>query len=87
MSLLLGTLPNQVPTNADLGTMAFQDEAFISVGAINIAGAQILSGSGSPSGVVTASPGTLYLNTAGGTSTTLYVKETGTLTNTGWVGK
>ena len=25
MALLLGTAPNQVPTNSDLGTMAFQD--------------------------------------------------------------
>jgi len=47
----------------------------------------LLSGSGSPAGVVSASPGTLYLNTAGGTGTTLYVKETGTATTSGWVAK
>lgn len=37
MALLLGTAPNQVPTNADLGTMAFQDEAAVQIlgGAIN----------------------------------------------------
>lgn len=44
-------------------------------------------GSGSPNGSVTGNPGDFYLNTSGGTGTTLYVKETGTGTNTGWVGK
>lgn len=41
-------------------------------------------GSGSPEGVVTASIGSVYRRTDGGTSTTLYVKESGT-GNTGWV--
>ena len=36
MPLLLGTSPNQVPTNADLGTMAFQDQA-----AVNIQGGRL----------------------------------------------
>lgn len=31
MPLLLGTAPNQVPTNADLGTMAFQDGTAVSI--------------------------------------------------------
>lgn len=31
MPLLLGTSPNQVPTNADLGTMAFQDQAAVKI--------------------------------------------------------
>jgi hypothetical protein len=43
-------------------------------------------GSGSPEGVISSSPGALYLNTDGGASTTLYVKESGTGT-TGWVAK
>lgn len=46
-----------------------------------------LSGSGSPNGAVSASPGRLYVNTAGGSATTLWVKESGVATNTGWVGK
>lgn len=45
-----------------------------------------LSGSGSPEGAVVAAVGTLYLNTAGGASTTLYVKTSGT-GNTGWTAK
>lgn len=43
-------------------------------------------GSGSPEGVVTANVGSLYLRTDGSTSTTLYVKTSGT-GNTGWTAK
>jgi hypothetical protein len=39
--------------------------------------------SGSPEGVLTAAPGSLALDTTGGASTTLFVKESGT-GNTGW---
>lgn len=49
-------------------------------------GTVIQLGSGVPEGSVTATPGSLYLRTAGGTGTTFYVKETGT-GNTGWVAK
>jgi hypothetical protein len=45
-----------------------------------------LSGLGSPEGVVTAKIGTIYSRLDGGTSTTLYVKESGTGA-TGWVPK
>lgn len=44
------------------------------------------SGTGTPEGTVTAPPGSLYLNTAGGAGTSLYVKQSGT-GNTGWIGK
>lgn len=44
------------------------------------------SGSGSPEGVVTCPVGCLYTNTSGSTSTTLYVKTSGT-GNTGWTAK
>jgi hypothetical protein len=47
---------------------------------------RIYSGNGSPNGVVTASPGSLYLNTAGGAGTTLWVKESGN-GSVGWIGK
>lgn len=46
----------------------------------------IQSGSGTPESVVTAPIGSLFMRTDGGSSTTLYVKESGT-GNTGWVGK
>lgn len=48
--------------------------------------ATITAGSGSPEGVVTATPGSLFLNVSGGSLTTLYVKESGS-GNTGWVAK
>ena len=47
--------------------------------------AELSAGRGSPEGVRTGVPGSLYLNLSGGASTTLYIKETGTGTNTGWV--
>lgn len=43
-------------------------------------------GTGSPEGVVTASPGSLYSNKSGGAGTSFYVKESGS-GNTGWVAK
>lgn len=47
--------------------------------------ASIVVGSGSPEGVISANPGSLYLRRDGGAGTCLYVKEsTG---STGWVGK
>jgi hypothetical protein len=46
----------------------------------------ILTGSGAPEGVVSATIGTLYTNTLGGANTTLYVKTSGS-GNTGWTAK
>lgn len=43
------------------------------------------SGSGSPEGAVVGKVCDVYLRTNGGASTTVYVKESGTGTNTGWV--
>lgn len=44
---------------------------------------QILKGSGSPEGVITAPVGSLYVNTSGGAGSTLFIKESGT-SSTGW---
>jgi hypothetical protein len=49
-------------------------------------GSTVTSGAGSPEGVVTAPVGSLYTNTTGSTSTTLYVKTSGS-GNTGWTAK
>jgi len=46
-----------------------------------------LQGIGSPVGVVVAAIGQLYINLSGGSGTTLYVKESGNGTSSGWVGK
>lgn len=45
-----------------------------------------LYGNGTPEAAIAAPVGSLYLRRDGGTTTTLYVKETGT-GNTGWVAK
>lgn len=47
---------------------------------------RIYTGSGTPNGVVVATPGSLYLNSVGGAGATLWVKESG-ISNTGWVAK
>jgi len=44
----------------------------------------IVTGAGSPEGVVAADKGSLYLNTTGGVSSAVYYKTTDTV-NTGWV--
>jgi len=54
---------------------------------VYIGSAAIYSGTGSPNGAVVGNLGDLYLNIAGGAATTLWVKESGVNTNTGWVGK
>jgi hypothetical protein len=53
--------------------------------AVSGTAAGIYSGSGSPEGAVAAGIGSIYLNTAGGTDTSLYTKGSGAGTNTGWV--
>lgn len=45
------------------------------------------TGAGSPEGVVAAPVGSTYHNTSGGASTSLYVKTSGGITNTGWTAK
>lgn len=52
----------------------------------SVSGRLIQWGTGTPEGVVTASPGSMYLDRNGGAGVTFYVKETGT-GNTGWVAK
>ena len=44
----------------------------------------VLSDSGSPEGVITAEPTTLYMDTAGSAGSILYVKKTGA-GDTGWI--
>jgi hypothetical protein len=53
---------------------------------INSSGVIWRTGSGTPEGNITAPVGSLYTRTDGGTSTTLYIKESGS-GNTGWIAK
>ena len=57
MTSLIGNLPNQVPTNADLGTMAFQDAAAISIGSANVTG-NVGIGTNTPAGKLEVKVGT-----------------------------
>lgn len=50
-------------------------------------GPTMLTGTGSPQGTVAAPVGSLYLRSDGGAGTTLYVKQSGASSSTGWVGK
>lgn len=47
----------------------------------------LLTGAGSPEGVITANRGTIYLRTDGSTNTTLYVKTADDGEATGWTAK
>jgi hypothetical protein len=71
----------------DLNNSGQADGAAASMLTINNSTGSIMTnGSGSPEGVVTASVGSFFLRTDGGSSTVLYIKESGT-GNTGWVAK
>lgn len=56
-------------------------------GRTSIGGARWSYGSGDPNGVLAGNPGELYSSTAGGSGATVYVKESGVDTNTGWTAK
>jgi hypothetical protein len=62
-------------------------QLFVGSNGVVIVGCQLIYGTGAPNTVVTGSPCDIYVNKSGGAATTLYVKESGTATNTGWVGK
>ena len=64
--------------DVSLGSDVYQ--VSVSLGGV----AELMSGAGSPEGAVVAALGKLYLNTSGGSETTLYVKEAGDGLNTGW---
>jgi hypothetical protein len=68
------------------GVGAGQNDGVIPAGSVTSTELEdVFKGAGSPEGVVTASPGAIYLNTSGGSGTTVFAKESGT-GNTGWVG-
>lgn len=48
MTKLLGTKPNQAPTNADLGDLAYQDGANSQIGPITVTGGNVGIGTASP---------------------------------------
>ena len=64
----------------------FGKARFYQIGVGNTFDASFYSGTGSPENNVTAKIGSVYLRTDGGTTSTFYVKESGS-DNTGWVAK
>ena len=56
-------------------------------GEVVLGGARVLAGNGVPNAAVVGSPGDLYVDKDGGAGVTLYVKESGVGTDTGWVAK
>lgn len=50
-------------------------------------GGNVIAGTGSPENSLIGWVGDLYLRRDGGANTTLYVKESGNGTNTGWIAK
>lgn len=71
--------------NGDTGAWGTILNDFLSV-SLNPDGTlkNLLTGAGSPEGVVTATPGQVYIRTDGGIGTVRYIKETGS-GNTGWL--
>ena len=86
-----GTYPYQVVNPVNLGSATVPFKTFyvgdnIRLGYGSSTGSQVQYikwGAGTPEGVVTANPGSLYLRNDGGAGTSMYIKETGT-GNTGW---
>ncbi len=79
----------QAITTADVAN--FPEPAFIVGGAWtrgfgSANAAQQYLGSGTPEGNVSGYPGDIFHNTSGGNGTSIYIKETGSGTTTGWSG-
>lgn len=80
---LIGTIKMKISNATEEFT--FYDDVTIT-GRLTVGSIDIISGSGSPEGSVTAPVGSTYHRTDGGANTTLYVKESGS-GNTGWIAK
>lgn len=65
-------------------SVTFAAPVTITPGQLLLATTQVLKGTGSPEGAVTAPVGSLFLRTDGAADTVLYIKESGS-GNTGWV--
>lgn len=78
------TTGNAASTMTGLSASGLIARSGLTVGSAS--GPTVTSGTGSPEGVVTAPQGSLFLRTDGSTSTTLYVKTSGS-GNTGWTAK
>lgn len=82
-------LPGSIPQPGDVLEAFYRTSPPVSLppGTLIASPCMLQAGNGSPNGLVTGSPCDIYLNTSGGANSTLWVKESGISTNTGWVGK
>ena len=62
-------------------------DGYFGLGGVFINGQRFYSDSGDPNGAVSATVGSVYTRTDGGAGTTLYIKETGAATSSGWAAK
>lgn len=76
--------PTDDPTDPSV-SLASPDNLIITSRHLTNQGVRELVGTGSPNSAIIGSVGDRYWRTDGGSGSTLYVKETGSLTNTGWV--
>ena len=96
MSYKLNPPPQRIPSSGNAEIDQFLQELVQSVfllfkythtlNEVDVDGIAITNGTGSPESAVTGTVGDLFIRTDGGTSTVLYVKESGT-GNTGWAAK
>lgn len=83
----VGVNINRVVISAETNRIAsFKDNSIYLGPETETAAHSIKWGEGDPNTVVTANPGSFYVNTLGGAGATFWVKESGT-GNTGWVAK
>jgi len=79
---------NRVLIRTPSGRKMSVNEAGVDFGSADFGTAHgIRWGEGDPNTVVTATPGSIYMNTLGGAGVTFWVKESGVGTNTGWIAK
>ena len=73
----------------DHQTAQFMEDMRLTVSTIHLLGEGlgVYVGNGSPEGVLAARVGSLYLRKDGGLGATLYVKELGSATSSGWRAK
>jgi hypothetical protein len=77
MPSLIGNKPNQVSTNGDLGTLAFQDSSNVKVGSL-VADGNVGIGTSSPSEKLEVDSGDILIDQATGGSATLYLTGSST---------
>lgn len=76
-------------TNNDVASKGFIGQLLQSVYLLfnRVNQVSISAGAGTPESAVVGRIGDIFMRTDGGSSTTLYVKESGADTNTGWTAK